>query len=107
MCECSYKCNRKLFKKVKSWSSHTVKHIPREQPLDPKRAQLPNKKSTSKSFVVKEDDEKLIASLFQSSEEKKVHNKTHTQKCVNLQICIKKMSLRFLFIIVVSDKKFN
>lgn len=73
VCECKYNSRRQSFKKIKGWPTHghNVKHIPREQPLVLNRAPLLNEKTTRKTGVVKGDDEELIASLYQTTEEKK------------------------------------
>ena len=72
MCECSYNISRKSFKKIKSWPGghgHTMRYVPREQPLLLNRSPLdPNKVEMTEE----NNDEDLIMSLFQATEERKV-----------------------------------
>ncbi|XP_028398159.1 LOW QUALITY PROTEIN: protein polybromo-1-like [Dendronephthya gigantea] len=70
VCECSYNVGRKSFKKIKSWPGghgHTMRYVPREQPLPLKRSPL----DPSKTGLGESNDEDLITSLFQATEERK------------------------------------
>ena len=72
MCECAYNVSRQLFKKIKSWPGghgHTMRYVPRDQPLHLKRTPLDPSKTGG---TEEKDDEDLMTSLFQATEERKV-----------------------------------
>ncbi|CAB4000597.1 polybromo-1-like, partial [Paramuricea clavata] len=71
VCECAYNVSRQLFKKIKSWPGghgHTMRYVPRDQPLHLKRTLLDPSKTGETG---EKDDEDLMTSLFQATEERK------------------------------------
>ena len=72
VCECAYNISRQIFKKIKSWPGghgHTMRYVPRDQPLHLNRTPLnPSKVGETGE----KDDEDLITSLLQAVEERKV-----------------------------------
>lgn len=72
VCECAYNSSLHLFKKIKSWPGghgHTMRYVPRDQPLLLTRAPVD---PIDPGIVMKNDDEDLITSLMQVVDEKKV-----------------------------------
>ncbi|XP_046839607.1 protein polybromo-1-like isoform X2 [Xenia sp. Carnegie-2017] len=71
VCECAYNSSLHLFKKIKSWPGghgHTMRYVPRDQPLLLTRAPVD---PIDPGIVMKNDDEDLITSLMQVVDEKK------------------------------------
>ena len=64
--------SREIFKKIKSWPGghgHSMRYVPRDQPLHLKRAPLNSSKVEGNE---ENDDEDLMTSLLEATEERKV-----------------------------------